>query len=240
VLISHTHRFIFIHVYKTGGQSVRVALEPFADLSHWPWRQRVRLWLGKSVVRQPPPLGWHAQARDIRAAHPASIFECYLKFAFVRNPWDWQVSLYHYILDHPGHDLHPAAAASGGFESFLLWRAEHDRQLQKTPLTGDDGRLLVDFVGRFETLEEDFATLCTALGLRARLPHVNRSRHGDYRTYYTPRTVHLVEEYWAEDIEMFGYTFEEPEPTAAPRVLPVVARQAESQPHAAGPRREEW
>jgi hypothetical protein len=217
VLLSHSHRFIFIHVYKTGGTSIRVALEPFAYLPEWPWWQRVRLRLGRTVVRTPPALGWHPRAVEVRAALPADVFAGYFKFAFVRNPWDWQVSLYHYVLEHPEHDLYPGVSQMADFEEFLLWRAAHDRRLQTTAVTDAGGSLLVDFLGRFENLREDFATACSIVGVRAVLGHLNESRHGDYRSYYTPRTVRLVEEHWAEDIERFGYTFEGPRTPSARR-----------------------
>jgi hypothetical protein len=208
MLLSHSHRFIFIHVYKTGGISVRAALEPYADLSWWPLGQRIRLRLRLPVCRQPPALGWHARAWDVRAALPAFVYDSYFKFAFVRNPWDWQVSLYHYVLQHPEHDHHARVSRMEGLEEFLLWRARHDRQLQKDFLTDADGRLLVDFLGRFENLEADFAAICHRTGVRAKLRHLNGSQHKDYRSYYTPRTRRLVEEHWSEDIDLFKYRFD--------------------------------
>jgi hypothetical protein len=216
MLLSHSHRFLFVHVYKTGGVSIRAALEPYAELPGWPLWQRFRLRLGLPVARRAPELGWHPRAVDVRAALPEAVFDGYFKFAFVRNPWDWQVSLYHYILEHPEHDQHARVARLGGFEKYLRWRVRHDRRLQSDSLTDSFGRLLVDFVGRFEALREDFAAVCARLGVRARLGHLNGSSHGDYRAYYTPRTRRLVEEHWGEDVGRFGYRFD---PARRPRAV---------------------
>ena len=141
-------------------------------------------------------------------------FDRYFKFAFVRNPWDWNVSFYHYVLQTPEHPLHVGASHMSGFAEFLAWRTDKSRLLQKDFVADRDGNLLVDFVGRFEDLEEDFGKVCSAVGLRAALPHLNRSRHGDYRVHYTEYTRRLVEEAWAEDIRTFGYQFD---PTARTR-----------------------
>ncbi len=73
----------------------------------------------------------------------------------------------------------------------------------------DNGHLLVDFVGRFENLQDDFVYVCQRIGLpHLSLPHVNAShRRPDYRSYYNEYTKHLVEEYFRRDIELFGYSF---------------------------------
>jgi hypothetical protein len=75
-------------------------------------------------------------------------------------------------------------------------------------LTSHHGRLLVDFVGRFETLEADFAAICRHLRVAARLPHVNAVSHDDYRAHYTPRLAAAVADGFGEDIERFGYAFD--------------------------------
>jgi len=69
--------------------------------------------------------------------------------------------------------------------------------------------LLVDAVGRFESLEEDFSQICRRLGLSANLPHANRSSHRDYRFYYTDRTIEYVADRCRDDISRFGYAFDD-------------------------------
>ncbi len=126
----------------------------------------------------------------------------------MRNPWDWNVSFYHYVRQTPEHPLHVDASRVRDFAEFLSWRAEHARLLQKDFVASPEGDLLVDFVGRFENLEEDFGKVCSAIGANADLLHLNQSRHGDYRLHYTEYTRRLVEEAWAEDVQFFGYQFD--------------------------------
>ena len=98
--------------------------------------------------------------------------------------------------------------ACGTSRSSCPRATEHARLLQKDFVASPEGDLLVDFVGRFENLEEDFGKVCSAIGANADLLHLNQSRHGDYRLHYTEYTRRLVEEAWAEDVQFFGYQFD--------------------------------
>ena len=219
MLISHSHQFIFFHVAKTAGLSLRNALLPYAEEPT------------KFKIKRPPQVKagqlnpfyavWealliHAKASDAQRELPAAIFERYYKFAFVRNPWDWQVSMYHFILSEPTHVKHALVRSFGTFERYLEWvidspnpYAKGATKLQQEVLTDGAGNLLVDFVGRYETLVQDFAQICEQLKIVAQLPHVNKSAHNDYRAYYTARTQQLVAAHFAADIELFGYTFDD-------------------------------
>lgn len=217
MLISHSHRFIFFHVAKTAGLSVRDALQPYAEEpTKFKIKRPPRLKAG-----QPNPFYtvWealliHAKASDAQKELPPEVFDSYYKFAFVRNPWAWQVSMYHFILHEPTHVKHGLVKSFGSFERYLDWVIETPNpyakgatKLQKDVITDADGKLLVDFVGRYETLAQDFAQVCEKLKIVAQLPHVNKSVHYDYRAYYNARTRQLVAEHFAADIELFGYSF---------------------------------
>lgn len=213
--LSHSHRFIFIHIFKTAGTSMRAALEPLCQ------SPVQRIWRGLcnrlGVPTRPgcANLSAHARAEDVRAALPAQIFDNYYKFAFVRNPWDWQVSWYHYVLQNEAHHEHAAVRALPCFDDYLRWRIDHPVWTQKDFVANRQGELIVDFVGRFETLEADFQRVCLATGVRARLPHLNRSRHDDYRLCYSNRSLQLVADHFQADIDFFGYRFEPLEVPAA-------------------------
>ncbi len=156
----------------------------------------------------------HAKAKEARQELPDGIFDSYFKFAFVRNPWDWQVSVYHFILREPTSSTHAAVKACGSFPAYLEWVVQTASpypkgitKLQSEMITDDAGQLLVDFVGRYENLAADYNTIREKIGIEDSLPHVNKSQHKDYREYYDTHTRDLVAEHFRQDIELFGYTF---------------------------------
>jgi hypothetical protein len=73
-----------------------------------------------------------------------------------------------------------------------------------------EGELLVDFVGHFENLEEDYAYIRQRIGGRSKLPHINKSIRAktDYREYYSEESKRIVADVYREDVAMFGYNFD--------------------------------
>lgn len=134
------------------------------------------------------------------------IFDSFFKFSFVRNPWDWQVSLYHYILDRPKNPGYEETKKMGSFRNFVFSR-EKLSFTQTSCLVDESGNLLVDFVGKFENLDQDFQSICHKVDISASLPHINKSKRTDYQDYYDAETRDLTARLYAEDIERFGYTF---------------------------------
>jgi hypothetical protein len=233
MLLSRSHRFLFIHIFKTAGTSLRAVLEPYTQspvLRVW---MRFRSRVGYPLPELYPQLSGHARAVEVRDVVPAEMFASYFKFAFVRNPWDWQVSWYHFILQNRDHHEHDAVTRLGSFEDFLQWRIDHPVWKQKDFVTDADGDEIVDFVGRFENIEADFARVCEATNIRASLPHLNSSRHKDYRTYYRGRACRLLEEYSKDDIEYFSYRFEPEEVTMAGTGTRMARNHDTSERHAA-------
>src|SRR4051812_26933258 len=124
--LSYTHRYIFVHVYRTGGQSVSKALEPYSAssrgrLARVPILRRAEL--ARLHVLRHRNYG-HISARELRAALPAEQFDSFFKFAFVRNPWSWQVSVYHYVRQNPEHPFHSEWQSFRSFDHYLDWRGE--------------------------------------------------------------------------------------------------------------------
>lgn len=207
MLINDKHNYIFVHVYKVAGQSVKLALRRH-DFRYLPG---IRTPLAK-VVELPQAytfrsLEAHSTASQIRGHIGQDAWDAMYSFSFVRNPWDWQVSLYHFIQTNK-FNYQRRMVSEMSFDEYIRWRVEEDRHLQKDFLFDRDGRQLVDFVGKLEHLREDFSTVCEQIGLDLELPHENASEHATWRSYYTDETAALVAEAFRDDIETFGYSFE--------------------------------
>jgi hypothetical protein len=218
MLISYSHKFIFFHVTKAAGSSIKEALKDYGTEPDKFKINRPPKMLGEKVN----PLYemwesslWHAKARDAKKELPYEVYNNFYKFAFVRNPWDWQVSYYHFILKEETHIRHDLVKSMRGFDEYLKWAIDTKKpfpkgatKLQKDIITDSDGKIIVDYVGRYETLTQDFDYVCRVLKIKASLPYLNSSKHKDYRSYYTEDTRKLVEKHFKEDIELFGYTFD--------------------------------
>lgn len=213
MLISHTHNFAFIHVPKTAGVSVWAALHPYADHAEHYWANRWLAGIGIHVNHYAPyrlkKFRLHMDATTLERQLPAAVFANLFKFAFVRNPWDLLVSYYHYLQQSRGHHRHRRLGQAADFAAYVRYEIRRNKISQSRMLVDRQDRLLVDFVGRFESLASDFDWICRRIGVAAELPRHNRSRRGDYRSFYSDHLVRLVAGHFAEDIERFGYRFED-------------------------------
>ena len=75
-------------------------------------------------------------------------------------------------------------------------------------LVSQNGKLEIDFVARFENLQEDFRTICEKINIDPiSLPHRNKTEKLDYRQFYTDETYSLVKANYKKDIDYFKYKF---------------------------------
>lgn len=203
-LISHSPRFLFIHVWKTGGTSIKTALTRYKD-SHV---SLTSLEQCRDIVFLSDQLKKHATALDIMQLFPEDFFRQYFKFAFVRNPWEIQVSYYFYVLQSECHFDHEHVKQLGSFAKYVDWRVNGHVSLQSDFICNKIGDTIVDFVGRFERMEADFRLICNTLGVsNIQLPKSNTSTHLSYTHYYDDVTRKQIGLAYAEDIERFSYCF---------------------------------
>jgi len=207
MLVSDSKKFIFIHIPRTAGFSVRQSLQPWVDHQNLDFSQ--------ARWEQDYP---HYTTREVRQIVGEERFEEYFKFAFVRNPWDRVLSRYLYLRkfnDRPNQPLNPRGYYAPGTLSFLGWlkgsepHGVHplDLRPQKEWLIDDSGHTVVDCIGRFETLAADFESICQHIDLSLVLPHVNRSDHGHYREYYDQEGRDFVARIFGDYIKTWAYKF---------------------------------
>ncbi len=232
-MICGEYRCLFVHVPKTAGMSIE---HVFLRLVGLTWKTRAPLLLrGNDDPGLGPPRLAHLKAGEYvaRGHLPVEQFDSYFKFGFVRNPWDRIVSEYKYR-GHPVKIdfktyLFKHLPAPGWTDSYCHIIPQHDF------LCDEAGKLLVDFVGRYENLQSDFDKVCARVGIPPTpLPRVNRSmevaRPGTFRElrkqfrraiwsrerkhtfphyteYYDDESREFVGRLFRKDVETFNYAF---------------------------------
>jgi hypothetical protein len=223
MLVSLEKKFIFIHVYKVAGTSIKKALEPYCYTPQKIWYNRLLLKATKSLYNKPLMFdpkgigeyliqhGGHIKAQEAKNDLP-SLWANSFTFAFVRNPWDWQVSLYNFMKKDKSHFQHQLANSFQDFKEYLQWRVNNEVRFQTDFLLDRSGNLIVDFIGRLETINDDFSLICNNLGISASLPKVNVSNILPYQEFYDSEDRELVAKVFAKDINLLGYSFDSFEP----------------------------
>jgi chondroitin 4-sulfotransferase 11 len=197
VIVSQRAQCIFVHIQKTGGSSIEKLLRAHDSAigSHLHNGRR------------------HLSALEMEAIIAPDIWNSYFKFAFVRNPWDRLVSWYHmctqavhhnnfsrYIKDNAPTFADFLTRTTTGIAAKTTWN-------QLDYVTDERGQVMIDFIGRYETLHEDLSVVTRRLALPFDVPHENKSRHRNYREYYTDETAGIVARRFEKDIRHFGYEF---------------------------------
>ena len=210
-MISYSRKFIFVHVPKTGGSAIEATL--FPNL-----KPCVRRLYGGCNDKQRERYGigllQHLTADHIREEVGEDIFKSFFKFAVVRNPWDKLVSEYAYISNTSREKyiikrlgLSTAGVSFSEFaEAVCKSNFVNTHLFTQSLMVGDS----LDFIGKFENLQEDFNIVCDKIGIpRQELTHINKSQHKHYTEYYDDETREIVAEKYSKDIECFGYEFGE-------------------------------
>ena len=218
MLLSLKYNFLFVHTAKTGGTSVREALQPLRYRDpYYPIQWLCSRLSGMTGHHLGIKFPRHAKIIAAREMLPQELFERLFKFVFVRNPWDLQVSSFHHIRRERPHLM----AHIETFDQFIRWKLDPARpyqyhidtsiELQSDYAVDLHGQLLVDFLGHYETLREDFAEACGRIGITPpALPHKRQAtdRDKDYRSYYSDELAELVARHFEPDIRLLGYSFD--------------------------------
>ena len=218
MLVSHRHQFIFTKTRKTAGTSVESYFERFC-MADGEWSEshaRREYESATGIIGQRghgPGQLWsqHMSAALIRDRLGAALWDRYYKFCIVRNPFDMVISLFYF---RRGSGLLPPAPGQSDAEQFEQW-IQGAALASDAPMYVIDGKIGMDFIGRYERLTTDLEAICGSLGLpwnAAALPGLKkglRPAHARVASLHTERTKAVVQRVFAFELHTFGYTFEQ-------------------------------
>ena len=203
VCYSTNLHYVFIHIPKCAGTSIHVALKTIHD--------RLSLPLDERKYHK------HSKAADVRKVLGKE-WDNSFRFSFVRNPWDLMVSCYHWWLKVAPQ--FPALTEQAAYVKKLpdfsaFMHSPYGSEMINEQRGRDlldwisvDGKIIVDLVGRYETLDEDWQRVCQALKVEpVPLTRENRVERDNYRSFYNDETRQIIAERFARTIEHSGYEF---------------------------------
>ena len=184
MIINHDKKYLFIHVPRTGGTSLKDALILQDN--------------GKEFVKP------HGQAQEAKAMLKDK-WDSYFKFAFVRNPHDWILSLYHHIINTPLH-VHYETVRGMTFNDYIEWRWKFDRRGQWWHLSDDyGGKLIIDRVYKYENYDDNIRELNAILKTNLKPGRKNSSSHKPWEKVYNMNMIKRIENTFGKDFEWFKY-----------------------------------
>lgn len=201
--------FIFLHVPKTGGMSMRLALRA----------------VSKDCKIDFPRL--HLTSEELRGVVGPVRWSNYYKFAFIRNPWEWNISLWRFLIENPKWlllDKEWKALSRAEFkerreyflnEDILQW-LKHFKWEHYSPCEGYSIQectqldwltdISVD-IYKYEDLDISLIEISKRIGREIILPHINKTEKKPYYEYYTPESAALVQKRNAQLIDRYNYSF---------------------------------
>ena len=194
-LINPHFKTLFVHVYKTGGTSIRK-------------------YIGGYEVSDS-----HATARvvkyNILSYTQENIWESYFKFAVVRNPYDLLISLHYHLLNQPGHlfskyatdnindfiDLLPFLFKNSNFNGYMFFAPQYE-------WVSDDNGVIIDKVYKFSCMDSLYTDLDRITGGNSR-PFLNISKNRDrnipFNDIYSTDSINIINELYSVDFMKFGF-----------------------------------
>lgn len=211
-MLSVKHNFLFIHVPKTGGNSIQSILSDYSEdeivASEFYHDNKERF----EISGIHPSLRKHSRIKDYRALLDRKLYDRLFKFSTIRNPWERLISLY----------FTPSSNRTDWSREIFLRLVERTDPVEQYIALPDSlwsrvsGKVMapidrdLDYLIRYENLDDDFRKVCVQSGLpEMSIPTFNKSKRAHYSEYYDDALVDVIYKKFRQEIDWAGYTFEE-------------------------------
>ena len=194
MIVCEKKKIVYFHNPKTAGSSITKVLAPYSTKA----RELNDLVMGG---------GWQGKFHHDGVQHrkmtltPYQEFPHFFKFSFVRNPFDIVLSFWEKSTNDRNY---------GTLEEFLLsdeFPGNRALVFTQTEMLDVDR---LDYIGRYENLENDWAFISDEFDLPRELPMINerkKKKYNHYREYYNTLSRKIVEQRYQKDLELLNYEF---------------------------------
>lgn len=209
---------LFLHTAKTGGKSTRNIIEKYNHLSTICWNNN--------------QLYHHTDSISI-FLYPCNFYQLNnsFKWCFVRNPFDRIVSVmsaWNYKGINKTFEDIVGLAELGVYLNWDLpnfpLTITHTEKFQRSDFAILDHlkpmhqsihkikqiyNISLDFIGRYENIDDDWKFIKQKINIQDTLPHLNKSTHDHYTKYYTSiKLIRRVIDIYELDFDFFNYSKE--------------------------------
>jgi hypothetical protein len=205
MILSHQHKFLFVAIPKTGTHALRFALRVHLDAKD---EEQVGLFVQKKFSNETIAnvRHGHIKGAEIKAVIDNENWRDYFKFAVVRNPFDRYISFCAFMnRDNFDFQLQPQKYVHSIIDrpkvrQRILFRPQHEF------VCNVRGDLLLDFIGKYEQLQQDYDRIAEHIRLPSQvLRRINSSKHEHYSFYYDDELREKVYDFYKDDFDLFNY-----------------------------------
>ena len=205
MIFSNSKKFIFIAVPKTGTHAVREVLRPY--LQKTDWEQQMRF--GRDIAPIPELAAinhGHISYKQLSNVVSQKELDLSFVFAFTRHPYDRFVSACAFLArEDPDYQNDPTlwmrrALGRERFRNRILVATQWSLLADRT------GNLSINYIGKYESLQESFKDICLKVDIPAKeVPRRNASKHPHYEDILDRSLKADIAEIYSDDFNAFNY-----------------------------------
>ena len=222
MIISFRHRFIFVAIPKTATHALRVALRPHLGPRDW---EQCGLFEKKTFpVAALAQIGHgHITCQQVRPFLLPELWESSFRFCTVRNPYDRFVS-YCYFMNRENQRMQKDPL--GTMKQIIEHKQDAEQVLFRPQcefVIDEEGRLMVNYVSKFEALQNDFDDIRQRLRLPdIQLQPINVTGSALRRFCYDGELKEMVQTVYRQDFALFDYPLDLPVNASGPIAPPAM------------------